>query len=135
MPAPHHPPQRPGSPDVTIGVLPWGCRIPLEPYSRWPLRTVVAHDVSSCRCKRKNQADKDKAGQYTSKGGDGDRDDAEVVRHFLFWVAHEYYYKVDPEKYTALACHEMIKRQAERLGLELGGKRIWDIYGDCAVRE
>ncbi|KAI0911734.1 hypothetical protein F4823DRAFT_560671 [Ustulina deusta] len=111
-------PRRSESPDMILGFMQSGCRILLDPYTHWPIRVAIAHFKPTCCCATREE---------DSALGD----DSVAVREFLFYVAYEYHYKEDPEKYNALACNEIIKAQAARLGLDLEGRLIWDVYPDC----
>ncbi|KAI1433232.1 hypothetical protein GGR50DRAFT_519077 [Xylaria sp. CBS 124048] len=97
------------------GVLPDGCRIPIEPASPWPVNRTISHVEGvtasfACDCKGK-------------AGGDHD-----IVRDYLFVIAYEHFYKKDPKKYDAVACNEMVISHILRLGLDLEGLDFWTRY-------
>ncbi|KAI0455967.1 hypothetical protein F5B21DRAFT_469283 [Xylaria acuta] len=97
------------SPDTETVTLPWGCLITVELRTHWPLDTTVEHHKATCRC--------------FSEGGN-----EAIMRRYLFICAYEFYYKASPKRYNSLVCMEMIKTQADRLGLDLGDLDIWDPY-------
>ncbi|KAI0972883.1 hypothetical protein F4678DRAFT_31458 [Xylaria arbuscula] len=106
--------KRSQSPDRIEGLLPWGCRIMVDPYTHWPLNLDILHIEWACRC----------YSQESPPLGSG----TVFVRDYLFAVAYEYHYRADPDKYNALACNEIVKTQAARLGVDLQGRLIWDLY-------
>ncbi|KAI0539375.1 hypothetical protein GGR58DRAFT_237895 [Xylaria digitata] len=101
--------QRSLSPDAHYGLLPWGCRILIEPWTKWPLSKDVSHAGPDCEC-----------GTW---GGD-----RLVICVYLFTVAYDIYYKRGCEQYSVVACNEMVKLQADRLGLDLQGMDMWKMY-------
>ncbi|KAI0868361.1 hypothetical protein GGS24DRAFT_506864 [Hypoxylon argillaceum] len=99
-------------PDTGYAQLAYGCQILMHAETRWPLHASIRHQEETCECE--------------STGGERG-----LVRDCLLFVAYEYYYKRDPERYNALVCNDMIKVEAERLGLDTDELEIWDLYPQC----
>ncbi|KAI1120201.1 hypothetical protein F5Y10DRAFT_290169 [Nemania abortiva] len=79
--------------------LPWGCKILTNPEDDWPVIPAITHPSSPCWCDQ--------------HGGE-----RAVFRDFLIVVAHEFYYRKDPEKYDSKWSGEMLRHQAKRLDID-----------------
>ncbi|KAJ2995365.1 hypothetical protein NUW58_g1285 [Xylaria curta] len=105
------PSQRPSQHSASFK-LDWGCEIPLDPQNGLPASATLNHNKAMCHC--------------YFKGGD-----TQIVRHYLYEFVYEKYYRQNPEQYDAFTCNLMAEAQAERIGLRLGGDKIWYHYPDC----
>ncbi|KAI0418747.1 hypothetical protein F5X98DRAFT_373559 [Xylaria grammica] len=102
------------SPDAHYGLLPWGCRLLIEPWTRWPLSKDVVHAAPDCEC----------------AGHGGAR---LVVAVYLFTVAYDVYYMQDPQRYSPTTCDGLVNAQADRIGLDLRGMDMWTMYPELVV--
>ncbi|KAI0203183.1 hypothetical protein F4808DRAFT_54739 [Astrocystis sublimbata] len=98
-------------PATQVAILPWNCRIAVDPSTHWPLHKTIDHNDETCRCKAKGGVDK-------------------IIRRYLFICAVNYYYLEFLEEFNALACMVRVKEQADKLDIDLDGVDVWDVHPD-----